>query len=317
MAPMFSNPLIRSLATSSDEAHLRLSPQDWRTVLEANRAFEEPPERWRGDAQWGRWLLSRAPELRGVEAGRAIELCCGNGFLYFSLRAVLDRTGKRDSNAKDGPGAKDDPGAKLESANDGPLCIDISLGQLRAFRERCGQAGIGPPRIALGDIGKLPVRDGSVRLVYGHSFLHHLPDVGHYLREAARALAPGGLFLATHEPTARAPRWEEFPRNLWKTPVNDSLTDIWLIRPEVITELLRDAGFREVTIRPSGRLAAILVNPWQMGIGKLSLRFPRLASLGYGPAVARARIFADRLERLLPLRSRMEQCPSISICART
>jgi SAM-dependent methyltransferase len=287
---MFSNPLIRSLANSSDESRLRLSAEDWQLVLEANRRFDEAEERWKGGPRWGAWVLSKVPELRERSIRNSLELCCGSGFLFFSLREHLD-WGSRG------------------------LHIDISARQLRDFGKRCDRSRISAPALALGDIGRLPFRDSSLDLVYGHSFLHHLPDVGRYLGEAARVLVPGGLFVATHEPTPAAPRWEEFPRNLWKSPVNDSLTDIWLIRPGLVTELLHESGFRRVTIRPSGLLAALMINPWQMTIGKLSGRFPGLASVCYGPTAARARIFADGVERLLPARFRTEYCPSISIWA--
>ncbi len=45
----------------------------------------------------------------------------------------------------------------------------------------------------------MPVQDGSVDVVYCRQVLHHLYDLDGALRECARVLRPGGLFLATRE----------------------------------------------------------------------------------------------------------------------
>lgn len=76
-------------------------------------------------------------------------------------------------------------------------------------------------------------------------------DVGQYLREACRTLRPGGRFIAFHEPNISAPFLENFPLSLARDG-DGSLTDIWLIRPEVIRKLAVVAGFRRVTVSAEG-----------------------------------------------------------------
>lgn len=280
---MFNNPLIRSLATSSNEDALRLSEQDWPVVLNANRVFEEKPTDWKGGRAWGDYLLNKISGREPLDFHSSLELCCGNGFLFFSFR---DR-------------------ANLQM---GCHFIDLSEVQLRAFIRRCQQSGIPTARVLRGDIGKLPFADGCKRLVYGHSFLHHLPDVGCYLREVMRVLETGGCFIDFHEPTPTAPLLESFPRPLLRRVTTDSLTDIWLIKPEVIVRLLRSAGFSKAEVYPSNLLASFLVVPWQTLLAKLGQPHQ-------SPTLVRLRLWCDKLDRLLPPGVRRRYAPSIAIVA--
>ncbi|MDZ5810329.1 class I SAM-dependent methyltransferase [Halorubrum sp. AD140] len=67
--------------------------------------------------------------------------------------------------------------------------VDASLGMLRRARE-----GRDLPAVA-GDAGRLPFRDATVDAVTVVDALHHLPDQGAAIREAARVLAPGGVLV--------------------------------------------------------------------------------------------------------------------------
>lgn len=282
---MFSNGLIRKLATKcSDENSLRLSATDWPLVLEANRVFEEKEAAWKGEPLYGKYLLEK---IRATPADldfrSSLELCCGNGFLFFSFRDRFEFAG-------------------------GSEFIDVSPLQKAAFERRCAACGICAPSIVVGDIGHLPLANESKDLVYGHSFLHHLPDVGYYLREVARVLRPGGRFIGFHEPTPTAPLLEAFPRPLLRRADPGSLTDIWLIRPEVLGALLREAGFSRVEIQFSNLLASFLVTPIQMVLAKLGFRHDR-------PMLLRLRILCNRLDRILPKRLRARCSPSLAVMA--
>ena len=67
--------------------------------------------------------------------------------------------------------------------------VDASLGMLSRARDGRGLSGVA------GDAGRLPVRDASVDAVTIVDALHHLPDQEAAIREAARALAPGGALV--------------------------------------------------------------------------------------------------------------------------
>ena len=68
--------------------------------------------------------------------------------------------------------------------------FDLSVPMLRHARQRLG------PRVANADGFRLPVRSGAVDNVVLVWVLHLVPDVGAFLAEVARVLAPGGR-LAT------------------------------------------------------------------------------------------------------------------------
>jgi ubiquinone/menaquinone biosynthesis C-methylase UbiE len=282
---MFSTRFIRSLVSSSDEQQLKLSEADWKLVLDANRDFKEDPRLWKGNSAWGKYLLGKMGRI-GCELDfrDSLELCCGNGFLYFSFRELFDLTS-------------------------GCRFIDLSRSQCDAFALRCETAGVKAPDILCGDIGDLPLGNGSIRLVYGHSFLHHLPDVGKSLGEVARVLKSGGRFVAFHEPTPTAPFLESFPRSLFKDVEMESLTDIWLIRSEVITRLLKAVGFRHINIIPTGLISSLAVTPWQILLAKMGKPYQK-------DVVPRMKALCDRLDRLMPGKFRVLYGPSLAIIAR-
>lgn len=278
---MFSNNLIKSLAKSSDVNTLRLSKEDWQLVLKANRHFTEDPVQWKGDRIWGRYLLNKLGTDMEPDFGNSLELCCGNGFLFFSLKDIVLY---------------------------GEDCthMDLSRDQLDAFSARCAQAGCAVPTIIYGDIGKIPFQDESLRLVYGNSYLHHLPDVEMYLTEVVRVLKQGGKFIAFHEPTPTAPFLESFPRSLFRNLDVGSLTDIWLLKPEVVEEIMQSAGFYKTRIYFSGLFYSILITPWQILFAKLGLPY-QSSFFTY------TRIWMDKLDSFLPDRLRKEYSPSICI----
>jgi ubiquinone/menaquinone biosynthesis C-methylase UbiE len=284
---MFSNSHIKSIASTSDETNLRLSPCDRELVLAANRGFSEDELEWKGDRAWGRFLLSKVPELSNVRWKNSLELCCGNGFLFFSLYHFVE-------------------------FDDSCHFIDISEIQVSAFRERCRREGVSPPDIIASDIGALPFGNGSLDIVFGNSFLHHLPDVGLYLREAARVLHRGGLFVDFHEPTPSANFLEIFPTSVcWMLQGRErgaSLTDIWLIKPQVITKLLHEAGFKAVRIYPNNLLASFFIQPWIEVMSKLGR--PPTGRLYHGP-----RNWMAFVEKVIPYKVRLAVAPSIAIVA--
>lgn len=280
---MFSNNLIRSLCKSSDEMRLNLSPIDWEIVLNANKFFSESEGELRGNKLWGKYLLSKVQQVANVDFSSSLELCCGSGFLFFSFVDQFNLEGES-------------------------YFMDLSFNQCTTFNRRCDDSQVKRPNVLCGDIGTLPFRNSSFKLVYGNSFLHHLPDVLAYLREIHRVLVDGGKFIVFHEPSLTATFWESFPISLYKDTSTASLTDIWNISPSVITQLLSESGFSRIEISPSNLISSILITPLQIILSKLSLS-------SNATAIVRMKIFCDRIERFLPKRMRYKYAPSVSIYA--
>jgi SAM-dependent methyltransferase len=67
---------------------------------------------------------------------------------------------------------------------------------VRAGRDRDGV-------LALADVARLPLRDGSLDAVFAAGLISHLADPGDGLRELARVVRPGGSFALFH-PVGRA-----------------------------------------------------------------------------------------------------------------
>jgi SAM-dependent methyltransferase len=281
---MFNNKLIESIASASDPASLRLSPRDWQLVLNANAQFTEGETDWKGSAEYGKYLLAKiGAAAKDLDFHNSLELCAGNGFLFFSL-------------------------SPLRPFDESSHFIDLSARQCDDFRRRCEKAGIQPPTIRCADISSLPYETASLQMVYGHSFLHHLPDVPAYLAEISRVLRKNGRFVDFHEPTPTAPWMETFPLSLLKEVSQDSLTDIWLLRPDVVRRLFLEAGFGRVEIHFHNLAASFLVSPVQVVRDKL-----RRSRNSYG--MLRARMLADKVDRFLPKGLLRRFAPSISIVA--
>jgi ArsR family transcriptional regulator len=73
--------------------------------------------------------------------------------------------------------------------------IDASHDMLSVARANLAAAGIDHAHVRQGDVTALPVPAGSFDLVVVHQVLHYLDDPARAIREAAKAVAPGGRLL--------------------------------------------------------------------------------------------------------------------------
>ena len=73
--------------------------------------------------------------------------------------------------------------------------VDLSSAMLRVARGRLERAGVRHAQLRQGDLYALPVPKNSCDLVILHQVLHYLDDTARALREAARALSPGGRLI--------------------------------------------------------------------------------------------------------------------------
>ncbi|MCW2282518.1 demethylmenaquinone methyltransferase/2-methoxy-6-polyprenyl-1,4-benzoquinol methylase/ArsR family transcriptional regulator [Rhodoblastus acidophilus] len=73
--------------------------------------------------------------------------------------------------------------------------VDLSPAMLGVARAQIEQAGLRNVQLRQGDIYALPVEGGVFDLAVVHQVLHYLDTPARALREAARALAPGGRLI--------------------------------------------------------------------------------------------------------------------------
>jgi SAM-dependent methyltransferase len=84
---------------------------------------------------------------------------------------------------------------------------DLSANAMRALREQFRvHAGREELFFAAIDGQDLPFADGSVDVLYGYAFVHHLPDLERFLAEAGRVLKPGGRSVFSDN--AYSPLWQ-------------------------------------------------------------------------------------------------------------
>lgn len=134
------------------------------------------------------------------------------------------------------------------------IALDLAQQMLDLAQHNRLQNGWSASRLTAvrGDAMHLPLPEGVVDVVTGHSFLYLLPDYNAVLSEAFRVLRPGG-YVAFLEPAVGPVDWQW----LWRqrsTGLHISLTlwrfYSWLHRrfaPACLERALTGAGFHNVT----------------------------------------------------------------------
>lgn len=104
----------------------------------------------------------------------------------------------------------------------------VMLGQARRRNRRAISDG----RVDLrhGSVSTIPDFEGAFDVVFAVNSLNHWPDVSLGLSEVLRVLSPGGSLIVTEQP--RSP---------------GANAEVVANRAEVVTGLLQEAGFRDVT----------------------------------------------------------------------
>jgi ubiquinone/menaquinone biosynthesis C-methylase UbiE len=127
-----------------------------------------------------------------------------------NLVAGLDPAPKTIVDLGCGPGVSTFEIARVRP-RDRIIGLDFAGGMLDEARRRERTSGLPSGRIAWvrADAGRLPMTDGSVDVLTGHSFLYLMPDRPRALSECIRVLAPGGR-LALMEPNGDASLFQAF-----------------------------------------------------------------------------------------------------------
>ena len=116
------------------------------------------------DASWKRCLVDGAEPLAGK---RALDLACGTGDIAFELH-------RRGANVTG---------------------LDITLRMVEIAHSKPTSRAPGP-RFIVGDMMALPFPDAHFDVITTGYGLRNVPELDGALREAARVLRPGGLFLS-------------------------------------------------------------------------------------------------------------------------
>ena len=125
------------------------------------------------------------------------------------------------------------------------------------------------------DACRLPLPDGSVDVVYGYEFVHHLPDVGAFFDEARRVLKPGGQCLFFDH--GYSPVWQRLKMSVFRpvmklahwihgiSPEDLRATYAGGYREEKMARMAADHGFADAWFERTTLFQYVCVN----GVGKL------------------------------------------------
>jgi|WetSurMetagenome_2_1015567.scaffolds.fasta_scaffold01242_6 SAM-dependent methyltransferase len=111
--------------------------------------------------------------------------------------------------------------------------IDDSPDMLSRARRTADDAGLSDRvELRLGEIEHLPLADGSVKGVLAHMVLHHLGNPSEGIREAWRALEPGGSLVVAELASHGDQSLRELHGDLWPG-----------FEPEDISGMMQECGF--------------------------------------------------------------------------
>lgn len=131
------------------------------------------------------------------------------------------------------------------------LGVDVVAEHCRAGRAIGAEVGITGVQLAAADVDALPVRGGAVDVVVVTGSMPHFAAVADALREAHRALVPGGLLVITEEVSIVAAGRRVSDEFLATHPPGV----FFLSTLEERLEQVERSGLRHVEVRPVGRWA--------------------------------------------------------------
>jgi len=186
-----------------------------------------------------------ADDLAAVPQGADLGLGCGTPLAFAALKpaeAVLD--------LGSGGGLDCFLAARQVGAAGKVIGVDMTPEMITKARANAERLGVGNIEFRLGEIEHLPVADASIDVIVSNCVINLSPDKAAVLREAFRALKPGGR-LAIADILASAP----LPAAVREGP-NAMAGCIAGAAPiEEVKRQLREAGFTEIRIdlRPDSK----------------------------------------------------------------
>ncbi len=187
--------------------------------------------------------------IRGLRPGgdgvfrRAIDVCCGTGFLAreLSRRGVVEQC----------------------------IAIDINKDAITELQKKVDNdptSSVVPLQANFLTVSL----DERVDLIIGNSFLHHFPNNPAFLTKCRELLKPEGVLYLCHEPTMLNDPLENplfYLARLLGRNSGFPLTDIWQYSKKSMIRLLNEAGFKNVEIHGFclfwGPLNWLLLTVWK------------------------------------------------------
>ncbi len=125
--------------------------------------------------------------------------------------------------------------------------VDITEEMLKVCKGKVDSLGLGEfVDLIVGDAESPPVKDGSFDAAVLYAILHHLPDKEKAIRNASRALAPGGRFLSLDPHDSPARSVFDFMMRIWKLWDSEA-SDEPLLSEKQLSRWLSGAGIECVT----------------------------------------------------------------------
>jgi ubiquinone/menaquinone biosynthesis C-methylase UbiE len=185
------------------------------------------------------WMADWTPDL--IDAGRVgpnkrvLDVACGTGIV---ARKVAGLVG---------------PGGRIAG-------LDLNEGMLRVAKLCAGREGATAIEWHHGDVSRLPFSSGEFDIVLCQQGLQFFPDRAAALREMKRVLVPGGtLALSVWGRPEKSPHvgviCDVFSEYFGEDSTTIFRVACSLSNPEVLHNLVQDAGFSSIRIRTSIKIA--------------------------------------------------------------
>ncbi len=193
-----------------------------------------------GGKSYGEKLGYSADELAAAPAGADLGLGCGNPLAIASIQpgeTVLDL----------GSGAGFDCflAARQLAGTGRVIGVDMTAAMITKARGNAAKGGYANVEFRLGEIEALPVADATVDLIMSNCVINLSPEKARVMREAFRALKPGGR-LAIADVVATKPLPAELRKKLGA--IGACVGGATLV--DELRAMLAEAGFVRIAITP-------------------------------------------------------------------
>ena len=144
------------------------------------------------------------------------------------------------------------------------------------------EARVGYTARVEGDVHHLPFRDGAFAAAIASNALHHFPDTDRAMKEIARVLRPGGVFVA-YDPRYVTPI--ETVKKLLRRNDHAFTKDHKAFRVDEYRDLLGSSGLSVTDVRTVDPLGPLVAT---------GLDYLKVGKLGVAPKIAKLLAAADR-----------------------